>query len=127
METQGLPWKVETEIKDLSEIDIGIMPLPDTEWAKGKCGLKGLQYMALGIATLMSPVGVNADIVKHGVNGYLPKTEQDWVNQISLLIENAELRKEIAMRGKETVEKQYSVQVWKQKYLDYFNQLIYTN
>jgi glycosyltransferase involved in cell wall biosynthesis len=124
LQTKGTPWKADIEIKDLSEIDIGIMPLPQTEWAKGKCGLKGLQYMALAIPTLMSPVGVNIDIINHGTNGFLPETEEDWVNQISLLIENEELRKSMGEEGRKTVEKNYSVHAWKEKYLHYFDQLL---
>jgi glycosyltransferase involved in cell wall biosynthesis len=121
LQTQGLPWVGSTEVKDLSEFDIGIMPLPDTEWAKGKCGLKGLQYMALGIASLMSPVGVNKDIIQIGENGYLPATEDEWVECLSLLIENEELRRRIGEAGKRTVEERFSVHVWKEKYLSLFN------
>lgn len=123
LETQGLPWKADTEIKDLSEIGIGIMPLPDTEWAKGKCGLKGLQYMALGIPTLMSPVGVNGQIIQNGKNGFLPHTEDEWVEYISTLVDNESLRKQIGEAGKKTVDEQYSTKAWKQKYLEYFEQL----
>lgn len=124
---QGKPWKAETEIQELSKIDIGIMPLPDDEWANGKCGLKGLQYMALRIPTLMSPVGVNKTIVQNGVNGFLPLTEEEWVRYLSLLIEDESLRKRMGDAGRQTVEKSYSVKAWKQTYLHYFNQLTSEN
>jgi glycosyltransferase involved in cell wall biosynthesis len=123
LDTKGVPWKGDTEIRDLSQIDIGIMPLPDTEWAKGKCGLKGLQYMALGIPSLMSPVGVNTDIIQNGVNGYLPATDEEWVGYLSELIESRELRQRVGDAGKKTVEDLYSVNVWKKKYLEYFDRL----
>ena len=127
LQTQGLPWKADTEVEDLSEIQIGIMPLPNTEWAKGKCGLKGLQYMALGIPTLMSPVGVNSEIIQNGENGFLPNTEEEWVNYMSLLIEDEFLRIRIGNAGKSTVEKKYSTNAWKQEYLRLFNDLTKRN
>ena len=123
LETQGLPWKADSEIKDLSEIDIGLMPLPDTEGAKGKCGLKGLQYMALEIPTLMSPVGVNTEIIHNGCNGYLPGSEEEWVNYISILIEDENLRKKMGTAGRKTVVEKFSVDAWKEAYLNYFDQL----
>ena len=114
---KGIKWRLQDEIDHLSEIDIGIMPLPDDEWAKGKCGLKGLQYMALEIPCVMSPVGVNIEIVSDGVNGFLAKNENEWVEKISLLIENPDLRKQIGTEARKTVESRYSVNSQKEKYL----------
>src|SRR5690606_23469034 len=123
LDVQGLPWNGATEVKDLSEFDIGIMPLPDTEWAKGKCGLKGLQYMALKIPTLMSPVGVNSKIIRHGVNGYLPGTKEEWVRDLSILIEDPITRQRVGEEGRLTVLDNYSVKAWEQQYLEKFDLL----
>jgi len=115
---QGLPWNKATEIADLSAIDIGIMPLPDDEWSKGKCGLKGLQYMALEIPTIMSPVGVNETIIKDGENGMLASTTGEWVKKLSVLIEDEALRKRLGKAGRETVVAEYSVEAWKDNYVE---------
>ncbi|HPM29492.1 MAG TPA: glycosyltransferase family 4 protein [Chryseolinea sp.] len=120
---QGLPWKHDTEIYDLQEIDIGIMPLPDNEWTWGKCGLKGLQYMALEIPTIMSAVGVNLSIIQDGHNGFLATTEEEWVQKLSVLIEDGELRSKLGKAGRITVVEHYSVQSQKNKYLEYFQTL----
>lgn len=111
-------WSAATEVKDLNTFDIGIMPLPDDEWAKGKCGLKGLSYMACGVPTVMSPVGVNKDIIEHGVNGYLAGTTEEWVNCLSKLIDNRLLREQLGNAGRDTVLQHYSVEANKQRYLD---------
>jgi glycosyltransferase involved in cell wall biosynthesis len=121
---KGIKWKLEDEIEQLSEIDIGIMPLPDDEWAKGKCGLKGLQYMALEIPCVMSPVGVNCEIISEGINGFLAKDENEWVEKISLLIENPALRKKIGIEARKTVEGRYSVNSQKERYLSLLTGLI---
>lgn len=102
-------WTVETEICDLLKIDIGIMPLPDDSWAKGKCGFKALQYMALEIPCVIAPVGVNIEIIKPGINGFLATTPSEWVEQLSQLIVNRELIKKLGSNGRETVEQHYSV------------------
>lgn len=120
---RGIPWNKESELQELSGIDIGIMPLPDDEWAKGKCGLKGLQYMALGIATVMSPVGVNTEIIRDGENGMLANSDEEWIEKLSLLIGNPELRQKCGRAGRETVEKSYSVDAVKWKYLEHFKAL----
>lgn len=104
-----LPWSFETEIKGLLEADIGIMPLPDDDWTKGKCGFKALQYMALQIPCVIAPVGVNTEIIKHGINGFLASTPQEWMDYLSHLITQSELRKEIGLKGRETVVSSYSV------------------
>lgn len=121
---QGMPWKKDTELDDLRAIDIGIMPLPDDEWSKGKCGLKGLQYMALGIATIMSPVGVNSEIIRDGENGMLASSTEEWVEKLSLLIEDAELRSRLGKNGRQTVVDNYSVIAWRDRYVELFNSLL---
>lgn len=117
---KGIPWKSETESKDLSELDIGLMPLPDNEWTRGKCAMKGLQYMALEIPTIMSPIGVNADIIKDGENGFLASSTEEWVEKLSLLIENPTLRKKMGKAGRKTVEASYSVEANKDLWLKAF-------
>jgi glycosyltransferase involved in cell wall biosynthesis len=121
---KGQAWNLETELTDLRKIDIGIMPLPDDEWAKGKCGLKGLQYMALGIPTIMSPVGVNNEIIQDGENGFLVSSQLEWVDKLSLLIESVELRRKLGSNGRRTVEEKYSVKANAPLYLELFNSLI---
>ena len=112
-----IKWIKKSEIQDLLNIDIGIMPLFDNKWEKGKCGFKGLQYMALEIPTIMSPVGVNTEIIQDGKNGFLAKNNYEWFNKLSLLIKNKELRKEIGKAGRQTVINYYSVEANKDKYL----------
>lgn len=124
---QGLAWKKDTELQELAGIDIGIMPLPDDEWAKGKCGLKGLQYMALGIATVMSPVGVNSEIIQDEENGMLASTDEEWIQKLSKLIDDSSLRRKCAENGRTTVEEKYSVDAVKGDYLKYFTQLTSKN
>ena len=114
-------WDKDTEIQDLSSIDIGVMPLYNEQWEKGKCGFKGLQYMSLEIPTIMSPVGVNTEIIDDGINGLIVKTEDDWYAKLSLLINNKKLRQTLGKAGRKTVEARYSVNANKQKYLEVFN------
>ena len=124
LELKNEKWRKETEIEQLEEIDIGIMPLTDDQWSRGKCGFKGLQYMAMESATVMSPVGVNNSIVTHGENGFLAASENDWYNQLSVLIENKELRLQIGRAGRATVEEKFSVNATKSLYLKYLKEII---
>jgi glycosyltransferase involved in cell wall biosynthesis len=105
---EALPWVGSRELEGLAQIDIGVMPLPDDEWARGKCGLKALQYMALGIPTVMSPVGVNRRIARDGA-AWLAATEGDWDNALRRLIHDAGRRHELGRAGRLRVEREYSV------------------
>ncbi len=122
-----IKWRKSTEISDLQKIDIGIMPLYDDEWEKGKCGFKGLQYMSLEIPAVMSPVGVNTEIIEDGVNGFLASTEQEWFDKLSLLIEDAELRKRLGRAGRQTVVERYSIQANAPKYLEVLTRVLANN
>jgi glycosyltransferase involved in cell wall biosynthesis len=104
-----IPWKKESEIQDLLSFDIGVMPLTDDVWAKGKCGFKALQYMALEIPCIVSPVGVNTSIVQHEQNGFLCQARDEWESALILLIENSETRKKIGKVGRQTVVERFSV------------------
>jgi len=76
VDVEAMPWRAVSEVEDLSLFDVGVMPLPDEPWSRGKCGLKALQYMALGIPTMCSPVGVNSEIIQDGMNGCIAATEK---------------------------------------------------
>jgi len=93
-------------------MDIGIMPLPDEPWARGKCGYKLIQYMACGIPVIASPVGVNSNIVDQGVNGYLARDEVEWEVAIRRLAASAELRTAMGARGREKIVDGYSLHVY---------------
>ena len=108
VQVEALQWRAATELEDLSAIDIGVMPLPDDNWSKGKCGLKALQFMALGIPTICSPVGVNTDILQDNENGFLAATEAEWVEKLTRLLRSAELRRRLGHAGRTTVEEKYS-------------------
>jgi glycosyltransferase involved in cell wall biosynthesis len=111
LDVQLVPWRAETEVPALSAIDVGLMPLPDDEWSRGKCGLKALQYMALGIPPVVSPVGVNSAIVQDGINGFHACTDEEWVDRIALLLRDPELRRRLGAAARLTVETTYSARV----------------
>lgn len=104
-----VPWSKENEVEVLHRIDIGLMPLTDDAWAEGKCGLKALQYMALAIPTVASPVGVNKHIIQHGNNGLLCQTHERWLAALVELIEQPSERQRLGAAGRQTVETGFSV------------------
>jgi glycosyltransferase involved in cell wall biosynthesis len=104
-----VPWAPKTEILEAATFDIGLMPLPDNRWTQGKCGFKALQYMALGIPAVCSPVGVNRDIIHDGVDGMFAPTLQDWFPVVARLSKDAFLRETIGRAGRRRVEEAFSL------------------
>jgi len=115
-----IPWAQVREVDDLRQLHIGLMPLPDDPWAKGKCGFKALQYLSLGIPALVSPVGVNTEIVAHGTNGFVCNNNEDWYEYLSQLMDDAAMRTRLGRAGRKTVEARYSVQSNRDNFLSLF-------
>jgi glycosyltransferase involved in cell wall biosynthesis len=104
-----LPWNPRTEVEEIARFDIGIMPLREDEWSKYKCGLKLLQYMALGIPGVASPVGVNSEIIQSGTNGYLASDDETWIQGLHSLVTDPVRRQSMGELARKTVEERYSL------------------
>jgi glycosyltransferase involved in cell wall biosynthesis len=111
-------WNSVGEVAALSEIDIGVYPLPDEEWVLGKSGLKALQYMALEIPTVAERLGSNEQIIEDGVTGFLVHGEDEWLSRLTELIRDPELRRRMGMAGRRTVVERYSVEANESAYLE---------
>jgi len=105
-------WSLRTEGRDLADFDIGIMPLPDDPWTRGKCGYKLLQYFSAGVPAIASPVGVNMDLIGQDERGMLAKTPADWMAAIECLARDAQARRELGMAARAFVERDFSYQRW---------------
>ncbi len=108
---ESIPWTEQTEAASIASFDIGIMPLVDEPFERGKCGYKLIQYMACGLPVVASPVGVNRQIVEHGVNGFLAETPEQWEQALRTLLADAGLRQRMGQAGRQKVERQYCIQV----------------
>lgn len=111
MPAEVWPWSEETEVESIQAFDIGIMPLPDDSWERGKCGYKLIQYMACQRPVVASPVGVNRQIVEHGVNGYIATYQCEWEQVLRDLLGSKEVRERMAVKGRQLVEEWFSLQV----------------
>lgn len=120
VEVESVRWRSQSEARDLSALDVGLMPLPDDPWTRGKCGMKALQYMALGISTVCSPVGFNAALIHDGQNGYLASSEDEWVEKLRELLRSPEIRERLGEAGRHTVEHQYTAVVQAPRVLQIF-------
>lgn len=118
---KSIPWTEKDELPTLQKFDIGVYPLPDEEWVYGKSGLKAIQYMALGIPTVATAIGANYRVIENGVSGFLVKTDDEWVEALSKLIEDASLRRQIGTTARSRVEELFSVEANKEIYLNILN------
>ena len=109
IEVERIAWDYNTEVSELQTFDIGIMPMPDDEWTRGKLGCKMLQYMAVGTVPLVSYTPTNTEIIKEGENGFLVKTESEWLDRLSLLVGDAPARDKMGKAGRRTVEEACSL------------------
>jgi len=117
-------WNEKTEVNEISEFTVGIAPLHDTPFARGKCAFKSVQYMACGIPVVTSPIEANAETVIHGVNGYHAKTNDEWFNYLEYFYLNRDKVKEIGKLNRNLVKEKYTIQSQLPVYEDLFNRII---
>jgi glycosyltransferase involved in cell wall biosynthesis len=117
------PFCLQSEISDLQSLDIGLMPMPDTTWTRGKCAFKAVQYMAMGIPTVASPVGSTLELIQQGHNGFLADSSDQWLHHLEQLVADATLRRKMSLRARHTIEGNYSLQVWGPKFVSLINDL----
>jgi len=116
-------WNYEREIDDLKSLDIGLMPLFDDLWSKGKCGFKIIQYLGVGVPAVCTPVGINRDVIEDNVNGLWANTQDEWIEKLSVLVEDASLREKMGREGRRKIMDEYTVQVCAPKLLEWIKEL----
>lgn len=111
-------WALQDEAADLASLDVGVMPLTDDSWTRGKAAFKALQYMSAGLPSVLSPVGMNKSVIKHGTNGFLAETDKEWFENLLMLAEDIDLRKKVGNAAREFVQEKYSLAVTAPKLLE---------
>ena len=118
LEKEAINWSEDTEVANIQSCDVGIMPLPDEPFTRGKCGYKLIQYMAAGLPVVASPVGINTQIVEQGKTGFLASSKEEWIQALVTLCLDAGMRSSMGRTGRQKVEKEYSLQVTAPRLLD---------
>ena len=121
LEVVNVPWSVETEVFELASSHIGIAPMVDDVWTRGKCALKVIQYMAAGLPVVSSNAGANGDVVRHGETGFLATTEQQWLNAIEQLCQ-VDRRDNMGEAGRQRAIEQYAMDQTTNKVLELISQ-----
>jgi glycosyltransferase involved in cell wall biosynthesis len=119
----NVPWRLERELELFNTCDVGVYPLPDDEWTRGKCGFKAIQFMACGVPVIASPVGVNGEIVHDGVDGLLATSREEWVRALRRLLDDAELRRGLGEAGRKTIVNRYSLRAIGPRVVSVFEQV----
>jgi glycosyltransferase involved in cell wall biosynthesis len=109
VEHETVAWSEVSEVEAIRQFDIGIMPVPDYPFARGKCGYKLIQYMACGLPVVASPIGINSKLIDHGFNGFLASSKAEWVAGIGSLLSSSALSRDMGARGRRLVDEQYSL------------------
>lgn len=112
LEGECIPWSPEIELPALHDMDVGLMPLEDIEFARGKCALKALQYSGVGVPAVVSDVGVNREAVIDGETGYVVRTDEQWLEALTRLLEDRAMRLQMGRAGRAHVAKHFSAEVW---------------
>lgn len=110
VQVECVPWADATEVADIAACDVGVMPLQDSAWERGKCGYKLIQYMACGLPVVASDVGMNEEIVKAGGSGYLARSDDEWLEALMALLSDAALCQKFGLAGRQRVEDVYCIQ-----------------
>jgi glycosyltransferase involved in cell wall biosynthesis len=118
LDWRWFPWSEADEIERLARFDLGLMPLADTPWNRAKCGLKAIQYQALGRPCVASPVGVNQELIDDGASGFLPSDDEGWFAAVTVLVRNADLREAMGEAGRERIERTYSLEAQSPRWID---------
>jgi len=108
----NIKWSINDYKRYLYQIDIGIMPLKDDEWSRGKCAFKLIQYMAAGLPVIASDVGANSSVITNSVDGYLVRSDKEWIEKLKMLIESSDLRDKMGNSGRIKIKKHFSVEAW---------------
>jgi glycosyltransferase involved in cell wall biosynthesis len=111
VDVQDVRWSMAEEVSLFNTCDVGVYPLTDDEWSKGKCGFKAIQCMACGVPVVAAAVGVNREIITDGVNSFLASTPAEWVDKLGRLLSDAALRARMSVAGRQTIEDRYSLRV----------------
>ncbi len=127
-EVENVRWSLDGQEREIARFDVGIMPLElDSPWSKGKCAYKLLQYMAGGVAVVGSKVGMNTDVIEHGVNGFVASSAAEWVDALERLIVDLELRRRFGDAGRELVQREYSYPVQARRWSEFLREVARTS
>lgn len=111
VDVESRPWRAETEVEDLWPLDVGIMPLTDDPWTAGKCAMKAIQYLGIGIPAVVSPVGSNREVIRDGVTGFHASSQDEWLRTLERCLDDAGLRARLGQAGRKAVAARYSAEV----------------